>query len=96
MVGLVNAIGTSETSRVQAELSAASRNRETEQGKLLPLLDSVRAAEKVLEEAVRTIEFAGSESERSVPNGEESDRFDQADQEAKLTPPLGAHLDVTT
>ena len=96
MIGIVNAIGTSETSRVQAELSAASHNRQTEQGRLLPLLDSVRAAERVLEEAVRTIEFAGAEPERSVPDGQQSDRFDQADQEANPTPPLGAHLDVTT
>ncbi|MHC4090142.1 MAG: hypothetical protein ACYSVY_07670 [Planctomycetota bacterium] len=97
MVGLVNAAGTAEFSRIQAELLAAARTRQAEQGKLVPLLDSVHAAERIVQIAVQTIEFAEAkaEAERHVPDGQESDRFDQAEQEANSAATPSEHLDVT-
>ena len=95
MVGLVNAAGTSEFSRVQSELSAAARTRSVERSEWSPLMGEADEPESVLDTAVQRLEFTTAGAERHLPEGEESDRFDQADQESHSTAALGDQLDVT-
>ena len=61
----------------------------------MPVLSGEQAAQRVLQSAVQTIEFTASQAERSLPGGEQSDRFDQAELEANSTCTLGGELDVT-
>lgn len=94
MIGLVNAVGAAQASRIQStERSAAVREEEPE--KLAPVLSSEQAANYVLRTAVESIEFRESERQRGSPDGEQSDRAAQADLEAKPTGALGIVLDVT-
>jgi len=97
MVGLINAIGTSQSSRVQSEHRDAERTDQQQRSKLLPLLTGVRAAERVLRdtvEAVQTLDSPESELTRPTPSHEQSDRFEQADQEQRATATSGRQLDV--
>jgi len=94
MVGLVNAAGTPETSRVQSVFTAALQAGETKGG-LLPIVNSQQAAERVLRSAVDTIEFTNGDVVRPTPDGGQSDRFAQAELEAATTESVGKFLDVT-
>lgn len=95
MIGLVNAAGAPETSRVQSANRDAAESFLKEGQKLIPILNNERAAERVLQSAVKTISFTTSEAQRGLPGDGQSDRFDQADREAGSTPTLGRTLDVT-
>ena len=95
MTGLVNAAGAPGPSRVQSTFKGSELAHESEREKLVPLLTGPQAAARVLRSAVETIEFAEAAPTRPVPEGEASDRFDQADQEAGVTSTLGRDLDVT-
>lgn len=95
MIGLVNAAGTPETSRVQSAHRTVVESVLEEGRKLIPLLTGEQAAQRVLQSAVQTIEFTASQAERGLPGGEQSDRFDQAELEANSTRTLGRELDVT-
>jgi hypothetical protein len=61
-----------------------------------PLLVSEAAAYQVLDTAIKAMdESMGSEPERHLPTGDDSDRFDQAEMElgnSTLAP--GGHVDV--
>ena len=95
MIGLVNAAGTPETARVQSASAAKLPEQEQQSGNLVPILSNERAAERVLRTAVETIDFATGEAQRALPGGEQSDRTDQADLEAKTAGGVGSMLDVT-
>jgi hypothetical protein len=101
MIGLVNAAGTPETSRVQSAYRDVVDSFLQNGGKIIPILNSEQAAVRVLQSAIQTISDTNSEAQRGVPDGEQSDRFAQADleQRGKLdadpTQALGRDLDVT-
>jgi hypothetical protein len=95
MIGLVNSAGAPETSRVQSAHRTVVESVLEEGRKLIPILTGEQAAQRVLQSAVQTIEFTASQAERSLPGGEQSDRFDQAELEASSTCTLGGELDVT-
>ncbi len=95
MTGLVNAAGTPEPSRVQTAYRTSERARQAELEKNVPIVTGLQATERILQAAVETIKFAGADTQRAVPNGEQSDRFDQADQESHAAGTLGRNLDVT-
>lgn len=95
MIGLVNAAGAPETSRVQSAQRTVAEPAPLAERKLAPILSNERAVERVIQSAVQAIEFVASQAERNLPEGEQSDRFDQAELEADSTRTLGAGLDVT-
>ena len=95
MIGLVNAAGAPEPTRVQSVFTAAQLAHDAERETLAPIVNGRQAAERLLRSAVETIEFTRAEQLRSIPQGTDSDRFDQADQEGRPTETLGEHLDVT-
>ena len=95
MTGLVNAAGAPGPSRVQSTFKGMELARESEREKLVPVLTGPHATARVLRSAVETIHFAEAAPMRPAPEGEASDRFDQADQEAGVASTLGRDLDVT-
>ncbi len=95
MIGLVNAAGAPESSRIQSVSSDKMRVPEAERSNVFPLLNNERAAQQVLRSAVNTIEFTAAGAAREVPDGEQSDRFDQAELEAGSSQTVGRFLDVT-
>ena len=95
MTGLVNAAGAPGPSRVQSTFRANELARESEREECVPVLTGLQATARVLRLAVETIQFAEPPPTRPAPEGEASDRFDQADQEATMTDTLGRNLDVT-
>ena len=95
MIGLVNAAGMPETSRIQSAVRGIVESVLKEGRKLIPILNNEQAAVRILQSAVQTISFTNSEAQRGLPDGEQSDRFDQADLEADPTERLGRDLDVS-
>ena len=96
MIGLVNSVGTAETSRTQAVRDSAVRNQiEDQQHKILPILNNEEAAQRILRTAINTIGLTDATAERNLPGGGQSDRFDQAELEGTATGTLGQNLDVT-
>ena len=102
MIGLVNAAGTPEISRVQSAFRRVVDDFLQEGGTIIPILNSEQAAVRVLQSAIQTISDTNSDAQRGLPGSEQSDRFDQADREqqsrpeANPTQALGRELDVTT
>jgi hypothetical protein len=93
MIGLVNAVGTPEASRNQSKSRADFEDANKKSEHLVS--SDEQAVERVLNVAVETIQLATPDEERGLPKGDESDRFAQADAEAKTAPtPLGGNLDV--
>jgi len=94
MIGMVNAAGMSDVARAQsAELGA----RRVVGGIFLPVerTDEPEGF-RVLRSAIEQAEFSSASGERKLPDGEESDRFEQADVEAQdPTTCLGRTVDVT-
>ena len=94
MIGLVNAAGMSDVARAQsAELGA----RQIVGGIFVPIERSEEStAFRVLRSAIEQAEFSEASGERKTPDGEESDRFAQADVEAQdSTAHLGRVVDMT-
>lgn len=95
MIGLINAAGASESSRVQSASSRVVESSPKGEGNMIPILNNEQAAARVLRSAVKTILFANGEARRGLPDGEQSDRFDQAELETNTPQKLGEGLDVT-
>ena len=95
MTGLVNAAGALRPARVQSALRVSQQPSESEREKDVPIVTSLQATERLVRSAVEALEFRESEQERGVPEGASSDRFGQADREAKPTGGLGQSLDLT-
>ncbi len=97
MIGLVNAAGTPVPSKAQSVFQAAQLAHDSETKDPVLIVNSQQAVEQVLRSAVETIKFVKSQGERQLPDGDGSDRFDQADQEALVreTGGVGRVLDVT-
>ena len=95
MIGLVNAAGAPETSRVQSASQRVVESSPKEGSKMVPILNNEQAAARVLQSAVQTISISGDAAQRGLPDGEKSDRFDQAELEANTPQTLGGGLDVT-
>ena len=94
MIGLVNSAGMSDVARAQATEQGMRR---VAGGIFVPIerTDDTMGF-RVLRSAIEQAEFRESSGERKAPEGEESDRFDQADVEARdPTMRLGRHVDVT-
>ncbi|MCP4247646.1 MAG: hypothetical protein GY778_11405 [bacterium] len=72
-----------------------ARPKRVELTRLLPPVDGLDAAERVIQGLVETLEFTEAEDERALPGEQESDRFDQAEQEAGASGSIGTRLDVT-
>ena len=94
MIGLVNAAGMSDLARVQAVEHAA---RAVVGGFFVPIERSDDTVGfRVLRSAIEQAEFSKSSRERKAPDGEESDRFNQVEAEARdPTAHLGQVVDVT-
>lgn len=91
MVGLVNAAGAAETSRLATTQRAAT---EADGSNLAPVLSSEQAVNKVLHKAVESVMLQVDNRDRTFTSGE-SDRTQQADLEAGGNGALGMVLDVT-
>jgi len=94
MIGLVNAAGMADVARTEV----ADRGvRGVVGGIFLPIkrTDDM-VGFRVLRSAIEQAEFYRSSGKRKLPEGAESDRFDQAEVEAQdLTMQLGRYVDVT-
>ncbi len=99
MIGLVNAAGAPETSRVQSALRGVVDAFLDEGRKIIPILNNEQAVGRVIQSAIQTISMTNSEAQRGLPSEEQSDRYDRADQEQRsrleTTQALGRDLDVT-
>jgi hypothetical protein len=97
MIGLVNAAGTPVPARVQANERSVRGALEEQARNLAPILSGEQAASKVLHTAIEALEETEQDAkERAAPEGEQSDRFAQAELEAGTpTPEVGGQLDVT-
>ncbi len=94
MIGLVNSAGAPEASRIQSAGKAGSEKEGAKE--LAPLLSDERAVKKVLDKAVEALQFANPDGQRGLPDGDASDRFDQADNEQRPLSNAGNFLDVVT
>lgn len=93
MIGLVNATGV--TDALHREVTRRSIGA-AEQTTRISVLPNELAANRVLTSAVESIQLQNDGAQRRVPDGNESDRFQQADAEAASTGgALGMALDVT-
>ncbi|MCP4592406.1 MAG: hypothetical protein GY842_16865 [bacterium] len=94
MIGLVNAAGMSDVARSSAVDQAA---RNVVGGIFVPIeRGEGTKAFSVLRSAIEQADFRRSGEERKAPSGEESDRFAQAETEARVpTENLGQLMDVT-
>ena len=94
MVGLVNAVGVTATSRQQSTERSAT-DRAAPEGNLAPILSSEQAANKVLHKAVESMRFQATSRQRGSPAGEQSGQFQQAELDSSPNGVLGTVLDVT-
>lgn len=94
MIGLVNAAGMSDVARAQATEKAA---KAVVGGIFVPIQRSEEDGSfRMLRSAIEKAEFSDSSGERKTPEGEESDRFAQAETETRdPTAHLGRFVDMT-
>jgi len=95
MIGLINSAGSPEASRIQSTTDAGSKGKSGEKtGKRIPLPTNEQAVDQLLASAVQNVAFLAGDRQRGAPGGDSSDRFAQADTEAKLSSTIGTALDV--
>ncbi len=95
MIGLINSAGSPEASRIQSTADARSKGKSGEKGgEQIPLPTNEQAIERLLASAVQNVAFLAGDRQRGTPGGDSSDRFAQADAEARLSPTIGTALDV--
>ena len=96
MIGLVNAIGATETARLEGTSRSLRANEAGAAKYQSPVLNNEQAVYKVLRSAVDALQDPPRATpERKLPDGTESDRFAQDALEAKPDQTLGGNLDVT-
>jgi len=93
MVGLVNAVGSYQASRVQAQQREATEPP-VSGDHLAPILGAEEAASRVLSKAVEAVSSRTETESRAVPNGDDTAQFKQAELESKSDPNVGRFLDV--
>lgn len=94
MIGMVNAAGASQASRVQSFERDATKAPEPQQVQA-PVLSAEQAANRVLTKAVEALQFQTVEGQRPMPSGDQSDAIKQVELERGSSDAVGQFLDLT-
>ena len=97
MIGLVNAVGAYQASRVQSSDSprtGSSTARDVGEPPMWVRPYKPRGAEPETTHAVEATEFREGQAERKAPSGDESEQFKQAELESRASGNVGAFLDT--